>query len=168
MVACKKSPSPVVTVSANTLSSVNVAQIVASKSGTEVATTSGAYLRHHIKHDRAPEREPMLPHERISRASSFGMTDVSAQPAAGYTLAYFDPLERGRLRQVVQHYRGDRVLLDPDDEALDGALGFTQREPRGSRVPTLTGLLLMGREPVLRQHVTTFELALQVLAQQAV
>ena len=149
-------------------SGVNVAQIAVPKSGTEVATTSGVYLRRRIKHDGTPECVPLLPHERISRASSFGLVDVSAQPVAGCTLADFDPLEHERLRQAVQQYGGDRVLLDLDDEALDGALGFTQREPRGSRVPTLTGLLLMGREPVLRQHVATFELALQVLAQQAV
>jgi ATP-dependent DNA helicase RecG len=40
-----------------------------------------------------------------------------------------------------------RVLLELDDEALDGALGFTVRQPDGSRIPTLTGLLLVGREP---------------------
>ena len=90
------------------------------------------------------------------------------QPVAGCTLADFDPLERERLRQTVQQHGGDRVLLDLDDEALDGALGFTRRQPDGSRVPTLTGLLLVGRESVLQQRVATHELAFQVLAQQAV
>jgi ATP-dependent DNA helicase RecG len=110
----------------------------------------------------------MLSHERISRASSFGLVDVSAQPVAGSTLADFDPLERERLRQAVQQYGGDRVLLELDDEAMDGALGFTQRLADGTRVPTLTGLLLIGRESVLQQRVATHELAFQVLAQQAV
>jgi ATP-dependent DNA helicase RecG len=110
----------------------------------------------------------MLPHERISRASSFGLTDVSAQPVAGATLADFDPLERERLRQAVQQYGGDRVLLDLDDEALDGALGLTVRQSDGSRLPTLTGMLLVGRESALQQLVPTHEFAFQVLAQQSV
>lgn len=54
----------------------------------------------------------------------FGLVDVSAQPVAGCTLADFDPLERERLRQAVQQYGGDRVLLELDDETMDGALGF--------------------------------------------
>ncbi len=110
----------------------------------------------------------MLPHDRVSRASSFGMLDVSAQPVAGATLADFDPLERERLRQAVQQYGGDRVLLDLDDEALDGALGLTARQPDGNRLPTLTGLLLVGRESALQQWVPTHEFAFQVLAQQSV
>lgn len=72
------------------------------------------------------------------------------------------------LRQAVQQYGGDRVLLELDDEALDGALTLTARQPDGSRVPTLTGLLLVGRETSLRQWVPTHEFAFQVLAQQAV
>jgi len=87
---------------------------------------------------------------------------------AGATLADFDPLERERLRQAVQTYGGDRVLLDLDDEALDGALGFTARQPDGQRLPTLCGLLVIGREDVLRQRVPTHEFAFQVLAEQAV
>ena len=59
------------------------------------------YVRRRIKHDGTPECVPMLPHERISRASSFGLVDVSAQPVAGSTLADFDPLERERLRQAL-------------------------------------------------------------------
>ena len=110
----------------------------------------------------------MLPHERISRASSFGLVDVSAQPVLGSTLADFDPLERERLRQTVQQYGGDRVLLDLDDEALDGALGFSTRTPAGERVPTLTGLLVIGRESALRERVSTHEFAFQVLAREAV
>jgi ATP-dependent DNA helicase RecG len=101
-------------------------------------------------------------------ASSFGLLDVSAQPVAGATLADLDPLERERLRQAVQQFGGDRVLLELDDEALDGALLLTARQPDGLRVPTLTGLLLVGRETSLRQLVPTHELAFQVLAQQAV
>jgi len=64
-------------------------------------------------------------------------------------------------------YGGDRVLLELDDEALDGALGLTTRTSEG-RFPTLTGLLLVGREPSLRRLVPTHEVAFQVLAQESV
>ena len=168
LVAARTSPSLQVDVESVDIHGVRVARIRVPKAHGEVATQSGVYVRRRIKHDGRPECVPMLPHERISRASSFGLVDVSAQPVAGCTLADFDPLERERLRQTVQQHGGDRVLLDLDDEALDGALGFTQRQPDGSRAPTLTGLLLVGRESVLQQRVATHELAFQVLAQQAV
>lgn len=168
LVAARTSPSLQVDVQAVDIQGVRVACISVPKAQGEVATTAGLSLRRRIKHDGTPECVPMLPHERISRASSFGLVDVSAQPVAGSTLADFDPLERERLRQAVQHYGGDRVLLELDDEALDGALGLTMRLSDGSRVPTLTGLLLVGRESVLQQRVATHELAFQVLAQQAV
>ncbi len=168
MVAARTSPSLSVQAEAVELDDVSVARIHVPKAQGEVATTNGVYLRRRIKHDGTPECVAMLPHERASRASSFGLIDVSAQPVAGASLADLDPLERERLRQAVQQYGGDRVLLELDDEALDGALTLTARQPDGSRVPTLTGLLLVGRETSLRQLVPTHEFAFQVLAQQAV
>ncbi len=168
MVAARTSPSLSVQAEAVDLNGVTVARIHVPKAQGEVATTGGVYLRRRLKHDGTPECVAMLPHERSSRASSFGLIDVSAQPVAGATLADLDPLERERLRQAVQQYGGDRVLLELDDEALDGALLLTARQPDGSRIPTLTGLLLVGRETSLRQLVPTHEFAFQVLAQQAV
>ncbi len=168
LVAARTSPALGVTVEALEVSGCRVARIAVSKSQSEVATTAGVYLRRRIKHDGTPECVPMLPHDRVSRASSFGLTDVSAQPVAGATLADFDPLERERLRQAIQKFGGDRVLLELDDEALDGALGFTTRAGQGTRVPTLTGLLVIGRESALRELVPTHELAFQVLSREAV
>ncbi len=168
MVAARTSPSLTVQVEAVEIKAVPVARIAVPKAHGEVATAGGVYLRRRLKHDGKPECAPMLPHDRISRAASFGLVDVSAQPVAGATLADLDPLERERLRQAVQQYGGDRVLLELDDEALDGALGLTARQPDGSRVPTLTGLLLVGRENALQRLVSTHEFAFQVLAQQAV
>ena len=168
MVAARTSPSLAVQAEAVEVAGVTVAHIRVPKAHGEVATAGGVYLRRRLKHDGTPECAPMLPHDRVSRATSFGLIDVSAQPVAGATLADLDPLERERLRQAVQQYGGDRVLLELDDEALDGALMLTARQPDGTRVPTLTGLLLVGRETSLRQLVPTHEFAFQVLAQQAV
>ncbi|MDE2420926.1 MAG: putative DNA binding domain-containing protein [Gammaproteobacteria bacterium] len=168
MIASRTSPSLAVTVNPIEVAGVHVAQILVPQSSTEVATTSGMYLRRRLKQDGTPECVPMLPHERSSRAGRFGLYDVSAQAVAGATLNDLDPLERERLRQTVRQYGGDRVLLELDDEALDGALGFTTRNDQGVRVPTLTGLLVIGREPALRERVPTYELAFQVLAREAV
>ena len=168
LVAARTSPSLAVTVEALEVSGCRVARIAVPKSVSEVATTAGVYLRRRLKQDGLPECVPMLPHDRSSRAGRFGLADASAQALAGATLADFDPLERERLRQSIQQYGGDRVLLELDDEALDGALGFTTRTQSGERVPTLVGLLVIGRESALRERVPTHELAFQVLARETV
>ena len=168
LVAARTSPSLNVTVEAVALAGVRVARIVVDQSVSEVATTAGKYLRRRLKPDGSPECVALLPHERSSRASRFGLVDASAQAVAGATLADLDPLERERLRQTVEQYGGDRVLLELDDEAMDGALGFTARNAAGERVPTLTGLLVIGRENALREKVPTHEFAFQVLAREAV
>jgi ATP-dependent DNA helicase RecG len=168
LVAARTSPSLVVQVETVTFEGIEVARIQVPQAKGEVATSNGVYLRRRLRHDGTPECVPMLPHERTSRASTFGLSDVSAQPVAGSTLQDFDPLERDRLRQCIERYGGDRVLLELDDEALDGALGFTVRQLDGSRIPTLTGLLLVGREPSLRDLVSTHEFTFQVMALSAV
>ena len=168
MIAAKTSPSLATSIEKMDIDGVSVAKITVPKSASDTATTSGMYLRRRLKPDGTPECVPMLPHERRSRASHFGLNDVSAQPVAGATLADFDPIERERLRQAIRQYGGDRVLLELDDEALEGALGLTTRTEHGRRVPTLTGLLMIGREQALREYVPTHELAFQVLARENV
>lgn len=168
LVAARTSPSLNVSVNALEVGGVRVARIVVSKSISDVATTAGKYLRRRLKPDGAPECVALLPHERNSRAGHFGLVDASAQAVAGATLADLDPLERERLRQTVERYGGGRVLLELDDEALDGALGLTTRNETGQRVPTLCGLLIIGRESALREKVPTHEFAFQVLAREAV
>ncbi|MDD2744725.1 MAG: RhuM family protein [Rhodocyclaceae bacterium] len=112
LVAARTSPSLNVTVEAVALAGVRVARIVVDQSTSEVATTAGKYLRRRLKPDGSPECVALLPHERSSRASRFGLVDASAQAVAGASLADLDPLERERLRQTVEQYGGDRVLLE--------------------------------------------------------
>lgn len=163
LVAAKTSPSLSVSVEQVEVSGVQVARILVPRARTEIATTSGKYLHRRLKHDGTPECVAMLPHDRNSRASTMGLNDASAQIVAGATLDDLDPLERERLRQAVQKYGGDRVLLELDDQALDGALGFTARTEDGQYLPTLTGLLVIGRESAMRDLVSNHELAFQVL-----
>ncbi len=168
LVAARTSPPLVVTVDALTVAGQPVARIVVGKAASEVATTAGVYVRRRLRHDGTPECVPLLPHERHSRAARFGLQDASAQAVAGACLDDLDPLERERLRQAVRRYGGDKVLLALDDEALDGALRLTTRNEAGQRVPTLTGLLIIGRESALQDLVPTHEFAFQVLEREAV
>ncbi len=131
------------------------------------ASSEGTMKRRRLRFDGTPECVPFLPHEFQQRLSQLGLVDPSAQPVAGATLDDFDPAERARLRQFVERFRGDHSLLDLSDAELDGALGLRTRTEAGS-LPTLTGLLLIGREDSIRRLVPTHEVAFQVLDGQEV
>ncbi len=139
-----------------------VARIVVPKSRRPVATSEGLLQRRRLMADGTPECLPFYPHEFTQRQSDLGLLDYSALPVDGTTSQEFDPLERERLRQMIERYGGDRVLLGLDDDALDGALGLVRTEA-GSRVPTVAGLLVLGRESALRDRLPTHEVAFQVL-----
>ena len=83
LVAARTSPSLAVQVEEVVVGSVRMARILVPKARSEVATSGGVYLRRRLKHDGTPECTPMLPHDRVSRAATFGLLDVSAQPVAG-------------------------------------------------------------------------------------
>ncbi|QWT19599.1 putative DNA binding domain-containing protein [Bacillus sp. NP157] len=168
LVAARTSPSVRVGVSQIQANGVLVAQIIVPQMPGDVCTTSGKYLWRKLKSDGSPESAPMHPHDRASRSTSFGLTDLSAQPVTGADLSDFDPLERERLRQSIERYGGDSSLIDLNDEKLEGAMGLSTRLPDGRRVPTLAGLLLIGREESLRRLVPTHEIAFQVLSDESV
>ena len=169
LIAARTSPALQVSVEAVEVNDLQVARITVPKAiHSEIATTAGQYLRRRLKQDGTPECVAMLPHERQSHASRIGLSDSSAQIVSGATAADFDPLERERLRQAIQSYGGDQVLLELDDDQLDATLGFTARTATGERLPTLTGLLVIGREHAIRELVPTHELAFQVLEREDV
>jgi ATP-dependent DNA helicase RecG len=139
-----------------------VARIEIPRSNRLVATSDGTLQRRRLLADGSPQCVPFLPHEFASRESDLRLSDYSALPVAGADLDALDPAERHRLRQAIERYRGDRSLLGLDDAELDGALALTRTES-GRRVPTVAGLLLIGRESALRTHIPTHEAAFQVL-----
>ena len=129
-----------------------VARIDVSRATQLTATTDGIVRRRRLKPDGTPETVPFLPHEFASRQSVLGLLDFTVRPVAEAGLDDLDPLERVRLRQLVEQYGGDAKLLDLEDDALDGALGLTTR--RGDRrVPTILGPLLIGHLGALRTHL---------------
>ena len=166
-IASRTSPRLEVRVTPVEAGQTRVARIEVPVSAQIHATTDGVYKRRRVQAHGRPECEPFLPHEMPSRLSRFGALDPTAQPVAGATLDDLDPLERERLRQIIERRGGDPVLGELGDEALDGALGLTAMVD-GERRPTLLGLLLVGREAALRQHVPAHEVAFQVLDREEV
>lgn len=162
LVASRTSPRLEVRVAPVETEAGRVARIEVPVDGRIYATSDGVYKRRRIQADGYPACEPFLPHEMPSHLSRFGGLDPSAEPVTGATLDELDPLERERLRQIIERRGGDSVLGELDDEALDGALGLTAVRD-DERIPTLLGLLLIGREEALRKHVPAHEVAFQVL-----
>ncbi len=127
-----------------------------------IATTDGVIKRRRIQANGTPSCVPFPPHEFNSRLASFRKMDISALPVPEATLDDLDPIQRARLRQFIERNSGDEVLLELEDIRFDSALGLIIREDDVWR-PTLTGLLLIGREASLRRLVPTHEIAFQML-----
>lgn len=132
------------------------------KSRQLVATTDGLVQRRRLLVNGRPEAVPFYPHEFTQRQSSLGLLDPSATVQEMLSEHDLNPLERERIREMINRYGGDSSLLRLDDQELDGALGLTVTV-EGVRRPTMAGLLLLGREDVLRQHLPSHETAFQVL-----
>ena len=133
------------------------------KSEAIVSTSEGLVQRRRMMADTKPACLPFFPHEFAQRQSDLRLLDYSALPVAQAGINDLDPLERQRLRQLITRYNGDPVLLTLSDEDLDGALGLTTSE--GShRIPTVAGLLTIGREAALRTYLPTHEVATQDLS----
>jgi ATP-dependent DNA helicase RecG len=140
-----------------------VARIEVPKATRLVATSTGTLQRRRLRLDGKPECVALLPHEFATRQADLGTLDYSALPLRDLGVDALDPLERERLRQMVDRYHGDRALRELRDDELDGALGLVVRH-EGELRPTVTGLLLIGRDAALRTSLPTHEVAFQVLA----
>lgn len=127
-----------------------------------VASAKGTLVRRRLKHDGLPECTPFLPHEFSGRQADLRLLDPSAQPVPGATPADFDPAERQRLRSLIERFHGDAALGQLADDELEGALNLSTSAD-GQRVPTLAGMLLLGREDSLRRLVPSHEVVVQVL-----
>ena len=128
-----------------------------------VATISGKIQRRQIKADGTPENVPMYPAEFATRLSDLRMLDYSAMPIFECSIKDFDPLEIEHLRNVILSYNGERSLLELADEDLLKALGFV-RDINGQLVPTITGLLMIGRIAAIKRHIPTHTSSFQVLS----
>lgn len=144
-----------------------VLKIEVPMSKTIVASADGKILRRRLKIDGTPENVPMYPYEISTRLSELSLLDYSAQIIGNATMEDLDPNERQRLRSIIKMRKGDRSLLELTDEELDKALQLVKEE-NGVIYPTVTGMLLIGKEERLQELVPTAKASFQVLEGTAV
>jgi len=126
------------------------------------ATAQGKVIRRIIGPDGKPATVPFLPRDQRSRRVDLGLIDFSAQLMEDASFESFDLLEFERLRQTITRLRGDQSLKDLSNEEIAKALQLV--ETQGDRlVPNVAGLLLLGREEVVRKLLPTHEVHFQVL-----
>ena len=135
-----------------------VIKIHVPKSRSIVASSVGKMQRRQIKMDGTPENVPMYPYEISTRLSELSLLDYSAQPVPNAVYRDLDPLEREHLRSILRNYNGEKVLLELEDEALDKALQLVANV-NGELVPTLTGMLLIGKREKIQEYIPTAETA---------
>ena len=162
LIANKTNPAISVKVERYNLQNKSVARISVPKSRQLVSTSDGLLLRRRIKLDGKPEAVPFYPHEFIQRQSSLGLVDPSSMVLEEVEASQLDPLQRLRIRNAIKKYGGEQSLLTLTDKELDGALGLVTTV-NGKQRPTIAGLLLLGTETLLRQHLPAYEVAFQVL-----
>ena len=132
-----------------------------------VSSSDGRIVRRRLKIDGTPEIIPMYAYEIPGRLSNLSMLDYSAQILQNAGYEDMDPYERQRLRRIIQTRNGDRSLLELSDEELDKALRLV-REENGVLYPTVTGMLLIGKEDRLAEILPTAKASFQVLQGTAV
>ena len=146
----------------------DILKIEIPRSRSIVSTSSGKILRRRLKMDGTPEVVPMYSYEIPSRLSELGLLDFSAQPLPGATIDDLDPNQRVRLRRIIQNRQGgEKTLLSLPDDELDIALRFVT-EVGGKPIPTVTGMLLIGREERIQELIPTAKSTFQVLEGTAV
>jgi ATP-dependent DNA helicase RecG len=80
--------------------------------------------RRRLKPDCLPECAPFYPYEFAQRQSDLGLLDYWARPVPSASQQDFDLLERERVRQCIERYGGERLLIGLAADERDGALGL--------------------------------------------
>ena len=125
------------------------------------ATSEGKSLHRTTKADGKPQSVPFYPRDQRSRRVDLGLLDFSAQTIEGVSFESLDPLEFERLRQTIVRLRGDASLLELSNEDIAKALRLVETR-EGGLTPNIAGLLLLGKEDVLRDTIPTHAVHFQV------
>jgi ATP-dependent DNA helicase RecG len=120
--------------------------ITFSKSQHIHATSSGKRFHRVNKECRI-----LYPEDDISVEVSKG-GDYSAKYIRGTTINDLDPLEIKRLRRIIEQQKPGSEYLSLNDEQLLASLEIIKKEGNEYR-PTIAGLLLVGKELVLKEHL---------------
>lgn len=162
LIANKTVPSVSVRAEILTENTKNVLRIEIPMSRTIISSSEGKILRRRIKLDGTPENVPLYPFEINTRLSELSLLDFSAQTISDAAVEDLDSNERKRLRGIIKMRKGDAALAELSDEELDKALCLVKEE-NGRLCPTVTGMLLIGKEESLRKLMPTAGASFQVL-----
>lgn len=99
------------------------------------------------------ECKPMTGTLRMRRLIETGALDPTAEPVLGLDRSALDPLEVERLRQLIRARLPNSTLLNLGEADFLEQTGIT----RGG-IPTGAGLLLVGKEPKVREHFPSHEI----------
>lgn len=143
-------------------SGIEVLKIEVPKSRTIIATRSGKILRRRMNIHGEPENLPLYPYEISSHLSELGYFDLSAQPLPDSSINDFDSNEIARLRSIITKQRGEVSLLQLSDEDLFKALRLAVYV-NDKLTPTVTGILLIGKEECITEFIPAAQSAFQVM-----
>ena len=133
-----------------------------------VGTAKGLYIRRAIGGDGKPACVPFPFHEMQGLQANRGLLDYSAQRVDGLGMDALEPLEFDRYRRTIRESTGgDKTLAMLNDLELAKALGAIDNT-NGAVTVRLMGLLLFGREEILKDALWIPEVAFQVLSGTAV
>jgi ATP-dependent DNA helicase RecG len=165
LIANRMRPSITCRVTVVPLDGTPILAIEVPASRTPVGTTDGNYLRRGFAGDGRPGCLSFHFHEMQARAADRGMLDYSTLVIPEARWEDLDALEFERFRRSIRESRGrgDGSLLNLPDAELVKALGAVEANHGITSVRVL-GLLLFGREEVLRRMLPTHEAAFQVLS----
>jgi len=127
-----------------------------------VSTPGGRTLRR-VMRTHGPSFEAMTAIEIGREPFRVGQRDYSAEPLTDATVGDLDSFEIARLRRTIEAAPGhaDHRLLELGDEELLKALNLVVTVG-GRSVPTVAGMLVIGREDALRRALPTHEVFVQI------
>lgn len=161
LVANRTSPSVNVTAEVITEEGFLVAAIKVPICREIVATSDGRCVRRRLDQTGEPQCMPFMPRDFAARLAQFGEFDFSAQLVPDVGAEALDSVERARLRRAIEtNALADKTLLRLSDDELDGALELIKLE-NGQRRVTYAGLLVIGREDLIRRYIPNHEVAFQ-------
>lgn len=127
------------------------------------AAKDGRVIQRRMKIDKTPENVPVYPQEYATVLSDQGLWDYTDRVLPDSRIDDLDPVERARLRRLIETFRTESSLLELEDDELDKALGLVKQTQEGYK-PTVAGLLLIGRERRIGHLLPTFGAVFQVLS----
>ncbi|QXO93738.1 putative DNA binding domain-containing protein [Methanospirillum purgamenti] len=129
----------------------------------EICSTSQGKALHRIIDTKGkPQSVPFYPRDHISRRIHIQTLDLTNELVDTLSFDAFDPIAFAWIRRIIQARKGDQILLELSDEELAKALTLVETK-EGVLVPNYSGLLLLGKEEIIRKNLPHHEIYFQVI-----